>query len=801
MKKILLVLIASCWFLSGNAAAQSFKADIAPLIKESCIECHDADTETQLNFESLGHDLADANTFRQWEKIFDRVQAGEMPPKSEARPDAAQLKMALDALKKNLRATNLAIQRKHGRVPARRLTKLEYGHTIRDLLLIEGDVTSSIPDEVESGSFDTIGSTQRISAIHMESYLKAADEALDRAINLGRNAYRRQELDFVNSAFLNDFHHKPINLGGSVSRKLDNGVALFRDVDYLITSFAGGFVVTSPGVYRITSKVAAYQSKKPITLKLIRKEPSGGARLLATHDLIPGETETVVVSAYLKPGDTFYTTFQMESEPFAAIMAAGGSKNYKGPGIAIKFQMAEGPLSDSWPPESTQQLLNGAKLVSVNKSAAGPFRVELSKEPIEHVAEIARRFAPLAFRRPPAGGELESFISLAKPAIEEGRDFVDVVRIPLRSILSSPQFLMFDGEAGKLDDYALANRLSYFLWKSMPDDELFTLAGAGKLSDPKVLSTQVDRMLGDEKSTRFVSDFLGQWLRLYKVNATSPDERLYPEYDELLGDAIPKEPELFFTELIKENLSLTNLIDSDFTFVNRRLATHYGISDVAGQQFRRIDLPDDSPRGGVLTQAAILKTTANGTVTSPVTRGNFVLTNLLGTPPSPPPPNVGSIEPDTRGKTTIREILTAHRTIDTCNKCHREIDPPGFALESFDPIGGFRTKYRANVGGGVFSFFSGSKTYKDGPAVDASGVTADGKKFAGIKEFKQHLLNEKEQVANHFISQLVVYSTGGEIQFADREEVKAILDRTREDDFPVRTIIHEVVKSKMFRNK
>ena len=228
---------------------------------------------------------------------------------------------------------------------------------------------------------------------------------------------------------------------------------------------------------------------------------------------------------------------------------------------------------------------------------------------------------------------------------------------------------------------------------------------------------------------------------------------------------------------------------------------NYGIPDVAGQHFRRVDLPDNSPRGGVLTQAAILKTTANGTVTSPVTRGNFVLTNFLGTPPSPPPPTVGSIEPDTRGKTTIRELLAAHRDIDTCNKCHREIDPPGFALESFDPIGGFRTNYRANAGGGFFSLFGGGKTYRAGPKVDASGVTADGKEFSGIKEFKQLLLNEKEQVAKHFISQLVVYSTGGEIQFADREKVEAILDRTREDDFPVRDIIHEVVQSKLFRNK
>jgi len=796
MKRSLVFLFSSLWAMSGTAFAQSFETDVTPLIESSCIHCHDADTETGLNLAALGDDLSDAETFHSWEKVFDRIHDGEMPPDSEDRPDPQQLQKALAALKEDLHAASLARQQRTGRVPARRLTKLEFAYTLRDLLFIEADVTSSIPDEVESGSFDTVGSNQRISAVHMQSYLKATDEALDLAINLAKNPNR---VGINNYWWLKDWHDKPLNLGGSVTRKLEtgDGIALFRDIDYL-TQFQ--FRVTTPGVHRLTAKIAAYQSKDPVTAKLIVKNPSGGARLVKTVDLKPaGDPETIVVDTFLKPGDTPYLTFDMRGrEPFAGISAAGGSKNYQGRGLAIMSQRVEGPLSESWPPESTRRLLHGMTLVSAGRSDKGPFEVELSQASIEHVGEIVAPFAVRAFRRPPAERELESFVKLAQPAIAEGRDFVDVLRVPLRAMLSSPQFLMFAGVPGKLDDYALASRLSYFLWKSLPDEELFGLAEQGKLSDLQVLAGQVDRMLDDEKSYRFVRDFLGQWLRLDKVNATTPDEKLYPEYDELLGHALRQEPELFFSELIEENLSLTNLIDSDFTFLNRRLAEHYGIEGVAGQQFRRVDLPVDSPRGGVLTQAAILKTTANGTVTSPVMRGNFVLTNFLGTPPSPPPASVGSIEPDTRGKTTIREILSAHRDIETCNKCHREIDPPGFALESFDPIGGFRTKYRANSGG---SSFFGRKTYKDGPAVDASGITADGKAFSGIREFKQHLLNRKEQIARNFISQLVVYSTGGELQFADREEIEAILDRTRENDFPLRDIIHEVVRSSLFTNK
>ena len=790
----LLVFISTCVLLSESTIAQSVRTDVAPLVESSCLHCHDEETTTGLNFNSLGYNLSDTATFRMWEQVFDRVHDGDMPPKAEDRPNSKHVATALRSLQKNLDAVSRVKQLQSGRVPARRLTKLELGYTYRDLLLIDGDVTSGLPDRVESGSFDTVGSTQRISRIHMSSYLQAADEALDLAIQMGPNPYQQKEFDFLNNPFMNAFHDVPLSMGGNVTRKLEDGVAMFIDADYLTRATNFGFFVRTPGVYQITSTIAAFQSAEPVTAKLILREPGGGAALLAAVDLPPDTTETMDVATYLRPGDDFYLTMETGRtivQDFTILHHAGGAKNYQGPGIAIKSQNVKGPLPDSWPPESTRQLLHGLKLTPADKSDQTPYEVEVSVFTLDQVAAIIEHFAPRVFRRPPGKDELQPFVDLAARPIEEGRDMVNVLRVPLRSMLSSPQFLLFGGEPGRLNDFALANRLSYFLWKSMPDEKLFALAKNGRLSDENEFTRQVDRMLDDEKSSRFLRDFLGQWLRLNKVNATTPDATLYPEYDELLGSAIPKETELFFGEMLKENLSATNLIDSDFTFVNSRLATHYGIPHVTGQHFRRISLPADSPRGGVLTQAAILKTTANGTVTSPVLRGNFVLTNFLGTPPSPPPQSVGSIEPDTQGKTTIREVLAAHRNIQQCNKCHREIDPPGFALESFDPIGGFRTHYRATAG----------KTYTDGLTVDSSGVTDDGKTFADIREFKRHLLDRKEQVARNFVSQLIVYSTGGEIQFADREEVEAILNRTRKHDFPVRDIVHEVVQSRMFQHK
>jgi len=807
MKHPYWIFVASCWIVPSGAVAQSFKADIAPLVKAACIDCHDADTETRLNFEQLSYDLADANAFRQWEKIFDRVKAGEMPPKSEPRPDATQLKKTLGSLERSLRETNLARQRKSGRVSSRRLTRLEYAYTIRDLLLIEDDLATLLPAESDSGGFDTVGATQRTSPVHIRSYLKAADRALDAAINLRRRpATTRRLVDYLKSPYVNMWYDRPLRRGGRVIKKLDDAVALFVDLDYVLRSDASGFHIRSPGRYRITVEAYAYQAKTPVTLKLIlASEKRGGAKMLGAFDLLPDQSRKVEVTTLMKPGDYLYPSVaDLDRHGSAGVYGVGGAKNYKGEGIAIKSLHVEGPLVEQWPPASTQLLLTGVEL---KKQALGSYQVGLTKEPIAHVADVVKRIAPLAFRRPPVDGEVESFVDLARPAIADGRQFTDAVRVPLRSILSSPQFLFFAGEPGELDDFALASRLSYFLWKSMPDEELFGLAKAGRLSDPTVLARQVDRMLNDKKSIRFIQDFLGQWLRLYDINATTPDVHLYPEYDDVLNQAIVKETELFFAELIEKNLSVSNLIDSDFTFLNRRLADHYGIREnrgkkITGQQFQKVTLPKDSPRGGVLTQASVLKVTANGTVTSPVTRGIFVLTNLLGTPPDPPLPNVGSIEPDTRGKTTIRETLAAHRNSETCARCHREIDPPGFALESFDPIGGFRTRYRATSGRQIpFQSILRFKAYNLGPRVDASGVTAEGKKFSGIVEFKKHLLEQQDQIAHHFISQLIVYATGAEIQFADREQVAEIAKQTRQEGYPVRTIIHKIVQSTLFRNK
>jgi hypothetical protein len=357
---------------------------------------------------------------------------------------------------------------------------------------------------------------------------------------------------------------------------------------------------------------------------------------------------------------------------------------------------------------------------------------------------------------------------------------------------------------GPLSDYALASRLSFFLTSGPPDDELLALASQEALKDREVLRSQTERLLSSPRSIHFVRNFTGQWLDLRNIKATSPDRQLYPEFDEMLEHSMVGESEAFFAELLATNAKIENLIHSDFLMLNRPMARHYGISGVNSEQFQRVALPTGSPRGGVLTQAAVLKVTANGTVTSPVMRGAWVQKRLMGRPPQPPPPNVGAVEPDTRGATTIRQLLDRHRHLATCASCHRHIDPPGFALESFDVIGGWRDRYRSLGTGDKPTWKLEGRDiweYKLGPSVDSSGELPGGGKFRDIQEFKRLLLNEKTQVVRSLAKNLLTYATGAGIRFSDRSEVERILKAVSAKDQGLRTLVHEVVQSDLFRSK
>jgi hypothetical protein len=426
-------------------------------------------------------------------------------------------------------------------------------------------------------------------------------------------------------------------------------------------------------------------------------------------------------------------------------------------------------------------------------------------DPIAALKTVIETFATKAFRRPLEPGEADRFIKLAVDGL--GGGFLEAAKLGLRGVLTSPQFLLFDELPGpRLSDHTLASRLSYFLWSTLPDDELMRHAAAKKLHEPETLKAQVKRMLADKRSQAFVKNFAGQWLDLRSIDATSPDTTLYPEFDEMLKYAMVGETEAFFAEMLAKDLPVTNFIHSDFLMLNHRIAEHYGLgTDVAkGEEFVRVKLPADSVRGGVLTQASILKVTANGTVSSPVLRGGWVMKRLLGQPPPPPPPGIPGVEPDTRGASTIREILAKHSTSENCAGCHAKIDPPGFALESFDVIGGWQDRYRSKEKGerpNAKVENRGVWQYKVSLPVDASGSLADGRVFKDIKDFKKLLLAQPADVQRCLTEKLLTYATGAAPTYADGKAVNDIVSQSLKQGGGLKTFVTELVLSDTFRRK
>ncbi|MGE3808947.1 MAG: DUF1592 domain-containing protein, partial [Gemmataceae bacterium] len=366
-----------------------------------------------------------------------------------------------------------------------------------------------------------------------------------------------------------------------------------------------------------------------------------------------------------------------------------------------------------------------------------------------------------------------------------------------------------------LADWALAARLSFVLWASLPDEELIELASKNQLHQEHKLRKQVRRMLEDPRAQRFLEDFLAQWLSLDEISSTTPDKQLYPEFIPYMQDCMVGETHAFFRHLLTHNLGIRHLADSEFALLNAELGELYGIKEApAGHQFWPVALPAGSHRGGLLTQASILKVTANGTLTSPVKRGAWIMDRLLGKPPEPPPPNVAEVDPDLRGATTIRQQLDLHRNNATCASCHQHFDPPGFALESYDVIGRWRDRYRSKEQGDPVKLRVGEGHYgvsfKLGLPVDSSGQFADGVPFKDVEDFKKLLLRDERQLARNYLERLIVYSTGREVRFADRPAVAAILDKcgkvspTVESNFgayQLRSLIEELVASELFLTK
>ena len=431
----------------------------------------------------------------------------------------------------------------------------------------------------------------------------------------------------------------------------------------------------------------------------------------------------------------------------------------------------------------------------------------LSKTPQQDAERLLRSFIQTAYRRPVEEPEVQRFLGLFKREFELGSGFARSMLTAYTGVLVSPGFVFVEEQPGKLDDWALATRLSLFLWNSTPDAALRARAESGELHKPEVLRTETERLLNDPKSRRFVDAFTDYWLDLRKIDDTSPSATIYNDYelDEPLKLAALEETQLFFAELLRADLPARNIVASDFTYLNERLANHYGIPGVAGAKMRRVALPPGSERGGLMTMASVLKVTANGTTTSPVLRGHWITERILGIETRPPPPNVKAVEPDIRGAVTIRQQLAKHRDNPSCASCHTKMDPPGFALESFDVMGARRERYRAvaenvkpepgyGLNGQAFAFHYGLP-------VDSAGELPDGRTFRDIKEFKRLVLSDEVSVARNLARQLVIFATGAPVRFSDRGELERILQRASARQYGVRTLVEEIVRSELFQTK
>ncbi|MEK6258860.1 MAG: DUF1592 domain-containing protein [Planctomycetota bacterium] len=701
-----------------------------------------------------------------------------------------------------------------GRVVLRRLNRTEYQNTVRDLLGIDVDLKELLPLDSSAGGFDNVGEALHISSFLMDRYLDAADKALNVAIaNLPQPPLVQKRYSLKDDRLVKTTTEK-------VYLERDDSLVMLSSSPWNAITVTQ-FYPPDRGRYRIRISAYGYQSSgKPVTFRV-----DAGPMLMGTKNHLVSYFDAAADEPTLTEfHDHFEARSHIRISPYGLAGAQTVTKvapdKYEGPGLGIEWIDVEGPLHDAWPPESHRRIFGDmaqgpAPIYNYSK------RVEVvSKEPLVDADRILRNFARRAFRRPVTDADIQPLTKLVESKLAEKHSFEQAIRVGLAAILVSPEFLFLREEPGKLDDFALASRLSYFLWSTMPDEVLTSLCAvadaasvrtdAGSvgheksppaLSSPTILRKQVERMLASPKAAAFTENFVGQWLGLRDIDFTEPSHLLYPEFDDMLKVSMVRETEQFFAEVLKEDLSLTNFIASDFTMLNARLAKHYGIPGIDGFAFRKTPLPPDSHRGGMLTMASVLKVTANGTSTSPVMRGAWVLDRILGQPPSPPPENVAALEPDIRGATTIREQLAKHRQIESCASCHVDIDPPGFALENFDVIGGWRDHYRTSGNGEVVMVDGRRMPYHKGKKVDPADVLPDGRAFQNIDEFKQLLLADKDQLARALTTKLLIYATGAAPKSADDPPIDAIVAKVREKNYGFRSLIHEIVASELFQSK
>jgi hypothetical protein len=841
---IAVVLLALTGFARGDEPG-SVKA----FLEANCISCHDSETKAgRFDLTALPQKFNDAGAVAKWVRVFDRVTAGEMPLKKADQPEAKDRKQFLVNLASAITSVEDKRVAAEGRATRRRMNRQEYEYAVRDLLGVPWlPLREMLPEDQVAHGFNTVGDSLDVSHVQIARYLQAAEFALnaaassaDRPQSSVKRFYARDQRSFTRKFLFNQFNTAPeratfpvfgtagqpdvragkapmtVGAADPKTRELE-GVGLVHGAYEPVEPKFNRFKAPVSGKYKLRiqaltvwvgpngsdtnlrnptkrspkwfvpnlDEVHAGRRSEPVTV--FAEQPPRQLRRLGAFDVTP-DPKAHELDVYLLAGETIRPDASrlFRSRPGEGRWVNPLAEKDGQPGVVYRWLEVEGPIDEA-------------------KKESALFD-DLPMEDVSDAKRLLQRFAARAYRRPLPESELIRFLPLVENRLAAGATFRDALFAGYTAVLCSPEFLTLHAEPGKLDDFALATRLSFFLWNSEPDSELRSLASRGELGKPEVLRRQTQRLLDDPRSRRFVDSFLDYWLDLRKINDNSPDAGLYGDYylDDLLLDSAIEETRLYFAEMVRSNLPAKTVASSDFVFVNERLADHYGLPKMEGVTLRKVALPKNSVRGGLLTQASVLTVTANGTTTSPVIRGAWVMDRILGTPPQPPPP-VPAIEPDLRGATTIREQLAKHRDQTSCAACHSKIDPPGFALESFDVMGGFRNRYRAlgEKSQRVTGFGKGGQAlqHREALPVDCTGELPDAGPFKDIVELKAKLAANERQLARNLVRQFTIYATGAPISFRDRAFVERILDETRKSGYRIADLIHGLVQSELFRWK
>ena len=741
-----------------------FKRDIFPIMNDVCFGCHgNKRAKAELNLEAFAANPEFFKDGRTWERVSEMLRHREMPPENKKQPTEDQRILLTEFIDKELAkfdCSNPNVPVNPGRVTLRRLNRNEYNNTIRDLFGVDYQPAADFPNDEVGYGFDNIGDVLSMSPILMEKYLRAAEEITAQAIRTDIPPYPPEDT-------IRTKKWGTRSDDGAVRIENDSLWGLWREGSIDIR-----YPFRTDGEYQL--QITAYATlagpeppKMQVTLngkpvKTFEVKETDEAPKTFVVNLKPGKGNHRISVAYLN-------NYVNNDSPDPALR---GDRN-----LFVRGTKMVGPLDAPQPklPESHR-------------------RVIVRQPNLTEARDVAReslsQFAEKAFRRPVSKKEVSRLLSFVDMALADGGSFEEGMQLAVQAILVSPHFLFRweldtrpsgDEPMRELTHWELASRLSYFLWSSMPDDELRRLAKRGELAKPEVMEAQIRRMIADPKADALVENFAGQWLQIRNLNGVTPDPGKFPTFDNRLRQAMKQETEMFFGALMREDRSVLELIDSDFTYLNERLAKHYGIDGVKGPEFQRVSLAKGSGRGGILTHASILTITSNPTRTSPVLRGKWILEQILGTPPPPPPPDVEELEENEAAITSgsLRERLEKHREKTECATCHSKMDPLGFALENFDGIGAWRDV------DGTFP-------------IDPSGELPTGEEINGPDGLK-NVLKSRETFIRTLSENLLTFALGRGLEYFDKCAVDEICRELKANDFRFSALLNGVVNSKPFR--